>query len=192
MSETEKIMSNLTEKAIKEAFLTLLDKKPIARISVKDIVEECGINRNSFYYHYSDINELVSEIIREEIDNAIGGHKVVNSLEASFEVALSFILDHKKPMYHIFNSLSRDSFEKALLAVCEYGIGAYLKDYKGFGDLSETDRRMIINLYKYETFGAIIDWLNGGMKNDTLEIVKRLREVNEGYLDTVIAKCKEK
>lgn len=185
-------MSNLTEKAIKEAFLTLLDQKPITRISVKDIVEECGINRNSFYYHYADINELVTEIIREEIDNAVGGHKVVDSLEACFEVALSFILDHKKPMYHIFNSLSRDAFEKALLDVCEYAISSYLKGYKGFEELSENDRKMIINLYKYEMFGAIIDWLNSGMKNEILDLVKRLREVNEGYLDVVINKCREK
>lgn len=48
-------MSNLTERAIKEAFIKLLGEKPLAQISVRMIVEECGINRNSFYYHFQDI-----------------------------------------------------------------------------------------------------------------------------------------
>ena len=42
-------MQNFTKKAIKETFVTLLDQRPLNRITVKDIVETCGINRNSFY-----------------------------------------------------------------------------------------------------------------------------------------------
>lgn len=45
-------MANFTKQAIKAAFLELLDEKPLNKISVRDIVERCGINRNSFYYHF--------------------------------------------------------------------------------------------------------------------------------------------
>ena len=45
-------MANFTRKAIKEAFLKLLNQRPLSQITVKDIVEDCGINRNSFYYHF--------------------------------------------------------------------------------------------------------------------------------------------
>ena len=50
----EEEMANFTQKAIKESFIKLLNEKPISKISVKDIVEDCGINRNSFYYHYAE------------------------------------------------------------------------------------------------------------------------------------------
>ena len=52
-------MRNSTKTAIKEAFMTLLNKKPFDKITVKEIVEECGINRNTFYYHYEDIYDLL-------------------------------------------------------------------------------------------------------------------------------------
>lgn len=39
-------MPSFTKKAIKEAFIKLLEQYPLKQISVKDIVEECGINRN--------------------------------------------------------------------------------------------------------------------------------------------------
>ena len=44
-------MANFTKRAIKAAFLELLDEKPLNKISVRDIVERCGINRNSFSGH---------------------------------------------------------------------------------------------------------------------------------------------
>ena len=56
-------MANFTKQAIKAAFLELLDEKPLNKISVRDIVERCGINRNSFYYHFQDIPSLLGEII---------------------------------------------------------------------------------------------------------------------------------
>ena len=44
-------MPNDTKRAIRETFISLLDERPLNRITVKDIVEACGITRNSFYYH---------------------------------------------------------------------------------------------------------------------------------------------
>ena len=48
-------MVNRTKDAIKQTFLELLNEKPLNQITVKMIVEQCGINRNSFYYHYQDL-----------------------------------------------------------------------------------------------------------------------------------------
>lgn len=64
-------MPNFTEKAIKEAFLKLLNENPINKISVRMIVEECGVNRNSFYYHFRDIPSLIEEIVTDAADALI-------------------------------------------------------------------------------------------------------------------------
>ena len=52
-------MPSFTKRAIKEAFLRQLADRPLSQITVKDIVEECGINRNSFYYHYEGLPALL-------------------------------------------------------------------------------------------------------------------------------------
>ena len=52
-------MPNFTKMAIKATFIKLLNERPLNRITVKDIVEECGVNRNSFYYHFEDIPALL-------------------------------------------------------------------------------------------------------------------------------------
>ena len=50
-------MSQLTKRAITESFMKLINQVPFDKITVKDIVEDCGVNRNTFYYHYRDIGE---------------------------------------------------------------------------------------------------------------------------------------
>ena len=52
-------MALLTQKVIKEAFWKLLSEKSFSKITVKDIEEICGINRNSFYYHFADTYALM-------------------------------------------------------------------------------------------------------------------------------------
>ena len=59
-------VTSLTKRAIRASFLKLLNERPLNKITVKDIVEDCGINRNSFYYHYPDIPALAEEIVRDE------------------------------------------------------------------------------------------------------------------------------
>ena len=60
-------MANFTRRAIKESFLKLLNQRPLNQITIKDIVEDCGINRNSFYYHFEDLPALV-ETFRSPFD----------------------------------------------------------------------------------------------------------------------------
>ena len=72
-------MPNFTKKAIKETFVALLDERPLNRITVKDIVEACGINRNSFYYHFEDLPALLEEIIAERVQDDI-----INRTEHTF------------------------------------------------------------------------------------------------------------
>ena len=74
-------MPSFTRKAIMEAFLKILDEKPLGKITIRDIVDECGINRNTFYYHFADIPELLETIIKEETDRVISTHSDVSSFE---------------------------------------------------------------------------------------------------------------
>ena len=44
---------------IAETFVKLSDEKNIDKITVKDIVEACGISRQAFYYHFRDLLEVI-------------------------------------------------------------------------------------------------------------------------------------
>ena len=157
-------MPNFTKKAIKETFIELLDERPLNKITVQDIVEACGINRNSFYYHYQDLPALLEEVIAERVQALMSDHPTIDSIEDSFDAALDFVLDHKRAVLHIFNSLSRDVFERYLIDVCRYVVTTYIDT--AFADQEPERKQILIRYHKCACFGHIIDWLNTGMKDD--------------------------
>lgn len=77
------------QREIKNSFIKLLTERPISQITVKDIVEDCGVNRNSFYYHFQDIPSLLEEIIVEMTA------KVIENLpeESTFEEKVTAALE---------------------------------------------------------------------------------------------------
>ena len=54
-------MSQVTKRALEQSLKNLLLKKPLTKITINDIAEDCGINRMTFYYHFKDIYDPVQE-----------------------------------------------------------------------------------------------------------------------------------
>lgn len=52
----------LTRMLIRQAFTSLLKEKPVQSISVKELCERAGINRGTFYAHYTDIYDLMRQM----------------------------------------------------------------------------------------------------------------------------------
>lgn len=71
-------MSELTKRAIQESFKKLLSNQPLDKITVKNITDDCGVNRNTFYYHYSDIYQLLEEIFLTEAQKSVEKMEVVS------------------------------------------------------------------------------------------------------------------
>ena len=179
-------MPNFTKKAIKETFLSLLDERPLNRITVKDIVETCGINRSSFYYHFEDLPALLEEIINERVEELIASHPSVDSLEDCFDAAAEFVLKNKRAVFHIYNSLGRDVFERHLMNVCFYVAQTYVEaDFAG-RPVDERDKEMLIRYHKCEFFGNIIDWLNSGMTDDISAYFHRIYQLKRGWEGEVL------
>ena len=64
-------MSQITKRALEQSLKNLLLKKPLNKITISDITEDCGINRMTFYYHFQDIPALIEEIITEQTKTII-------------------------------------------------------------------------------------------------------------------------
>lgn len=56
-------MANYTQKLIIDTFNEMLDRMPFDKITVTALIKECQIGRNTFYYHYQDIYELLDEAL---------------------------------------------------------------------------------------------------------------------------------
>lgn len=184
-------MPNFTKQAIKASFMKLLNEQPLNQISVRNIVEDCGINRNSFYYHFQDIPALIEEIVTEEADMLIKKYPTITSFDECVNVAFHFALENKKAVLHIYNSINRDIYEHYLMKMCDYVVTSYLDTAFANETIRESDRKILIRFFKCGIFGLSFEWITNGMKDDAINDVHRLAELCRGLSDELIRRSRE-
>lgn len=183
-------MASFTRKAIIEAFVKLLNERPLNKITIRDIVEECGINRNTFYYHFRDVPDLIEAIVQEETDLVMRENTSVQSFDHCLEIATSFIMKNRRANLHIFNSASRDMYERQLLQICRYVVTTFLQGEFEKRGICPEDRKIVVTCYACQVFGLFIDWLENGLREDFLSELNRLCELRRGSIETALNRCR--
>lgn len=169
--------------------MKLLNERPLSQITVKDIVEDCGINRNSFYYHFDDIPTMITEIITEKADEIIAQHASVSSLEECLTAAIVFVKGNKRAVLHIYRSASRDVVEEYLMRICCRMVESYAKTVIGEVPILQEDKEVMIRFFQCECFGQAILWLNSNMNYDIEAQFSRQCEMMDGLIESLIRRC---
>ena len=185
-------VTSLTKRAIRASFLKLLNERPLNKITVKDIVEDCGINRNSFYYHYTDIPALAEEIVKDEAARIVQEYPTVDSLEQCLEIAVEFALQNRTAVLHLYNSASHEAYEHSLMDICRSVVGSYFDTAFAGKALPEADREVLVRFYQCECYGQIVLWMSQGMQADIVEQFRLLCHLRQGMMEEMVARCCEK
>lgn len=179
-------MPSFTKNAIKAAFIELLEEYPLKKITVRDIVERCGVNRNSFYYHFQDIPALLEEVITDVADTIIAQYQEYESAEEFICSCIEYSTSRRKMLLHIYNSLNRDMFDRVLVRVSGYLVHAFMDDVLDGRVIPEQDRLVIEGLYRCECFGLFSQWMMDGMKDDVTASLHRVCALRRGMLEEMI------
>lgn len=177
--------------AIKAAFIRLLEERPLRDITVKDVVSACGVNRNTFYYHFRDILALLEEIIVDQADRIIADQGPAASMADCLETAARFAQERRQAVLHINQSAHRDLFELCLMDVCRRVVEDYAAAAIGSVPVSQSDREIMLRFYQCELFGQIMAWLNDGMRYDISRQFRRLCQLAEGTTKRMLRRAME-
>ena len=182
-------MAQFTQKAIVESLIKLLNERPLDKITIKDIVEDCGINRNTFYYHFEDIPSLVKQILNAEAEKVLLKQETVVSWEEGFIEGAQFALQNKKVVYHIYNSVRREEVEKYLYHVAGDVMREDVEAAAAGSKAKEEDKKLIADFYKSALVGMTLDWLNSGMKYAPEPLIRRLGVMLKGNIEEALKRA---
>ena len=182
-------MTSPAKEAIKSSFLQLLEEYPLREITVKEIVRDSGVNRNSFYYHFKDIPALLEEIIMDRAGQIIAAQGPALSLADCLDTAVRFAQEHRQAVLHINQSAHRDLFELCVMDICRRVVEDYAAAAFGSVPIGPEDREVLIRFYQCECFGQIIEWLNSGMRYDIGGQFRRLCQLAEGMTERMLKRA---
>ena len=164
-------MSETTKKALATSLKKLLSKKDLSKITIKNITDDCGVNRQTFYYHFQDVYDLLEWIYKNEVINSTEGCK---SWQEGLSCIFKYILDNKDFVKNTYHSISQDLLLKFIYNQTEILITKIIDDKAQNMNIAEKDKKIIADFYKYGFVGIVHEWLENGMKDEPKIIIEKL------------------
>lgn len=165
---------NRTKQALSETFWQLLEEMPYSKITVREIVDRCRVNRNTFYYHFQDIPALAEATMQAWVEEIVEKHFHFGSPLECLIPLVEGCVARKKAILHIYRSVQREEFLCHLNGLIDHAVGVYAE---GVRDALGTDLEAMPTLchfYKCAGMGLVLDWLDQNMSYDMPEFLERI------------------
>ena len=172
----------LTKKAIRDSFLKLLAERSFDKITVKSIVEDCGLTRNTFYYYYEDTYDILDDILTIEIEKyAVMASRGMNihDIVGSF---CKYAEENQSLVNHVLRSTKWDEIKIYVLKAVERGADMIIDECAGEREIPAENRNIIKAVYRSAVGGLVEFWFQRGTAKG---ISEKLIVLNELFGDSM-------
>ena len=151
---------------IASTFAQMAQKKPIDKITVKDLVEQCGISRQAFYYHFQDILEVMEWSIRQMIENALQNSLQAETPQKAIAEFINIAVKHEDLLFRLLSSQRRAQVERIFVEAMRSSIRQILYSKKPDLVISHQNLEVALSFYAYGITGVIFE----NCKNKSLQV----------------------
>ena len=160
-----------TKQNISEGFKELLAKKPINRITINEIADQCGVSRMTFYYHFKDIYNLAEWTLLQTLAPAIGEDRTYDSWQQGFLNTLNILKENQRLLLNVYHSMDREMIEQYMHRAVENLIFPVVVEAAEGLNISEKSKRRVSVFYTHAFLGTMLEWIRQGMVTPTEEVV---------------------
>ena len=175
-------MPQYTKKALAEALKAALQTKPLDKITVKELVETCRINRQTFYYHFQDIYDLLGWIYQTEAIDSIRYKKSYDTWQQGLLAIFTYVRDNQELCINTYRSLARDHLERFLDEVLNDLLGHVVDEIAADTAAAGEQKQFITRFYSYAFAGVLLDWLKQGLKTPPETLARQIGHLMDGTI----------
>lgn len=165
---TKKLIANSLKKAMKE--------KPLSKITVSELIRDCGINRNTFYYHFDDIYDLLHWMFANDVIDEV---KKFDFIPDSKE-AIAYIMDYVEKNDVILNcaydSVGRDEMKRFFYDDFVTIVTSIVESAERENNitLNADFKQFVCEFYTEALAGILIDWIKKRKNRNREEMIQHL------------------
>ncbi len=183
-----------TKRTIAASLKKFMEKKPLSKITVSEIIADCGVNRKTFYYHFEDIYALLKWMLEEEAVEVVKQFDLL----VDYREAVLFVMDYVRKNKHLlccaYDSMGRDEMKHFFYA-----------DFIGIAHkvIADTERQLgvqvepqfrefLAHFYTEGVAGLLIEEITGDCCGDPECAVDYLARILKISLPSVLADAERK
>ena len=183
-------MSQVTKRALEQSLKNLLLKKPLTKITVGDITDDCGINRMTFYYHFKDIYDLVEWSCLEDAKRALDEKKTYDTWQQGLLQIFKAVQENKPFVLNVYRCVHREQVEKYLQPLVDQLLLNVINEEAAGITVRDEDKQFIAQVYSYMFIGLMLDWIKDDMREDPQQIVEKLSKLIKGSVSVALSRFK--
>lgn len=179
-------MAPSTKHLLAKSLKALMGEKTLDKITVKEIVARCGVNRQTFYYHFRDIWDLLDWFFLEEsneFSRKFPDYPNQADSGDAIRKMCTYLTENHQMVSNIYHSMGRESFGNYLTREMDRLLYVAFTQRAVLVGVPEHSVRVLVNFYKHGLVGVLLDWVDKDLVGDIEEIVQLYRPVFEEALD---------
>ncbi len=105
-----------TKRTLAASLKGFMEKKPLSKITVSEIIADCGVNRKTFYYHFEDIYALLKWMLEEEAVNVVKQFDLLVDYREAVLFVMNYVQENKHLLCCAYDSMGRDEMKRFFYA----------------------------------------------------------------------------
>lgn len=174
---------NRLSKALKDQLLT----NTLDQITVTALTDKCHINRQTFYYHFHDIYELLEWTIKKEATAfGTGGH--CREIREVLDRVAEFAAANKRLIIHAYRSADRYFIKKFLEDGLRSVVIEMVEAKTAGRKISAEDKYFVADVFVFALLGMTMEWLDNGMSYSLTQKTDKILILMDGDIDEAVSR----
>ncbi|MEA4973347.1 MAG: TetR/AcrR family transcriptional regulator [Candidatus Metalachnospira sp.] len=184
--------TELTKHLMTDSLKKIMAQKPLNKISIREICEGCGVNRQTFYYHFDDIYDQVKWMYEQEAISLLKENEGVLIWQDGLLQLFHYIEENRAVSMCALKSLGREHLKKFFHKDVHDIIQKAVSTADNALPTSKKHEDFLIEFYTAAIVGLLENWFLGDLKETPEEIIENLDTVIKNQMIGAIQKtnCK--
>ena len=180
-----------TKKMLSASLKHCMEKKSLSKITVTDIVTDCGLNRKTFYYHFQDVPDLLKWTLEQEAVDVVRQFDLLNELEEALRFAVRYIRENSHMINCAYDSIGRDELKRFLNHDFQSIVMSIVEQIERKENVhSDPDAKKIIcNFYTEGMAGELVDLLKSRDAAQDEKSIRCISLVVRTSLEAAVISC---
>lgn len=101
-----------TKRKLAQALKKAMEKKPLSKVTVSELIRDCDINRNTFYYHFTDIYDLLKWMFEQETVEVVKKIDLLVDAEEAIRFVADYVDDNRHIIHCAYDSMGHEEIKR--------------------------------------------------------------------------------
>ena len=170
-------MAATTKLKLANAFKELVAAKGIKKVTISDITDECNMNRQTFYYHFKDIYDLVEWLFKNAFKTAFPNVVDAESWQNGCVEICNKMLEDEEFIKQAFHSFLREFLDQMVFMNINDVLMEIIENESKDLNLDAKRKELVACYFSNACGGMILQWIYYGMKQSPAELSKTMKEL---------------